>query len=42
MVPQPKTKLQGSHFDTTEVIKEELHAMLNALTEHDFQDAEVL
>jgi hypothetical protein len=34
-----KIKLKGWHFDTTEVIKAELYTVLNALTEHDFQDA---
>jgi hypothetical protein len=32
-----KTKLKGSHFDTVEVIKAELQAVLNTLTEHDFE-----
>jgi hypothetical protein len=47
VIPQPpysfvstlKIKLKGHHFDTTKVIEEELQAMLNILTEHDFQDA---
>jgi hypothetical protein len=39
MFPQLKIKLRGSHFDTTEVIEAELQAVLNTLTEHDFQDA---
>jgi hypothetical protein len=34
-----KIKLKGHCFDTTEVIKAELQAMLNTLTAHDFQDA---
>jgi hypothetical protein len=34
-----KIKLRGRHFDTTEVIEAESQAVLNALTEHDFQDA---
>jgi hypothetical protein len=33
-----KIKLKGSNFDTVEVIKSELQAMLNTLTEHNFQD----
>jgi hypothetical protein len=33
-----KIKLKGRHFDTTEVIQAELQAVLNSLTEHDFQD----
>jgi hypothetical protein len=32
-------KLKGSHFDTTEVIEAESQAVLNILTEHNFQDA---
>jgi hypothetical protein len=32
-------KLNGRHFDTAEVMEAELQAALNALTEHDFQDA---
>jgi hypothetical protein len=32
-------KLKGCHFDTIEVIETESQAVLNALTEHDFQDA---
>jgi hypothetical protein len=32
-------KLKGCHFDTIEVIEGEWQAMLNTLTEHDFQDA---
>jgi hypothetical protein len=31
--------LKGSHFDTIDVIKAESQAVLNTLTEHDFQDA---
>jgi hypothetical protein len=34
-----KIKLKGPHFDTVEVIKTESQAVLNSLTEHDFQDA---
>jgi hypothetical protein len=34
-----KIKLKGGHFDTTEVMEPESQAVLNALTEHDFQDA---
>jgi hypothetical protein len=34
-----KIKLRGLHFDTTEVIGAESQAVLNTLTEHDFQDA---
>jgi hypothetical protein len=34
-----KIKLKGHHFDTTEVIEAELQAVLNTLTEHNFQDA---
>jgi hypothetical protein len=32
-------KLQGHHFDATEVNDAELQSVPNALTEHDFQDA---
>jgi hypothetical protein len=34
-----KVKLKGGHFDTTEVMEAESQAVLNSLTEHDFQDA---
>jgi hypothetical protein len=34
-----KIKLEGSHFDTTEVFEAESQAVLNSLTEYDFQDA---
>jgi hypothetical protein len=34
-----KIKLKGRHFDTIEVIEAESQAVLNSLTEHDFQDA---
>jgi hypothetical protein len=34
-----KIKLKGRQFDTTEVIEAESQAVLNTLTEHDFQDA---
>jgi hypothetical protein len=33
-----KIKLRGRYFDTTEVIRAELQAVMNTLTEHDFQD----
>jgi hypothetical protein len=33
-----KIKLKGRHFDTVEVIEAESQAVLNALTENDFQD----
>jgi hypothetical protein len=32
-----KLKLKGCHFDIIEVIKEESQAVLNTLTEHNFQ-----
>jgi hypothetical protein len=32
-------KLKGCHFDTTEIIEAESQAVLNTLTDHDFQDA---
>jgi hypothetical protein len=34
-----KKKLKGRHFDTAEVIEAELQAVLNTLTEHNFQNA---
>jgi hypothetical protein len=34
-----KIKLKGRHFDTIEVIEAQSQAVLNTLTEHDFQDA---
>jgi hypothetical protein len=39
LFPQLKIKLRGRHFDTTEVIEAESQAVLNTLTEHDFQGA---
>jgi hypothetical protein len=33
-----KIKLKGRHFETIEVIEAELQAVLNTLTEHNFQD----
>jgi hypothetical protein len=32
-------KIRGRHFDTVEATEAESHAVLNSLTEHDFQDA---
>jgi hypothetical protein len=34
-----KRKLKGRNFDTIEVVEAELQAVLNALTEHKFEDA---
>jgi hypothetical protein len=34
-----KIKLKGHHFDTIEVTGSESQAVLNALSEHDFQEA---
>jgi hypothetical protein len=34
-----KIKLKGRHFDTIEVVEAELQAVLNTLSEHNFQDA---
>jgi hypothetical protein len=34
-----KIKLKGRHFDTIEVIKIELQAVMNTLTEQDFHNA---
>jgi predicted helicase len=31
--------MKDSHFDTTEVIEAESQAVLNILTQHDFQEA---
>jgi hypothetical protein len=39
LFPRLKRKAKGSHFDTTEVVESESQAVLNTLTEHDFQDA---
>jgi hypothetical protein len=39
LFPRFKRKLKGLHFDTVEVIEAESQAVLNTLTEHDFQDA---
>jgi hypothetical protein len=39
LVPRLKIKLKGNHFDAIEVIEAESQAVLNTLTEHDFQDA---
>jgi hypothetical protein len=37
-VSRLKINLKGRHFDTIEVIEAESQAVLNTLTEHDFQD----
>jgi hypothetical protein len=34
-----KIKLKVCHFDTTDMIEAEFHAVLNTLTEHNFQYA---
>jgi hypothetical protein len=34
-----KIKLKGRRFDIIKAIEAESHAVLNTLTEHDFQDA---
>jgi histone-lysine N-methyltransferase SETMAR len=39
LVPRLKIKLKGCCFDTIEVIEAESQAVLNTLTEHNFQDA---
>jgi hypothetical protein len=39
LFPRLKIKLKGRHFDTTEMMEAESQAVLNTLTEHDFQDA---
>jgi hypothetical protein len=37
--PRLKIKLKGRHFDTTDIIEAQLQAVLNTLTEHNFEDA---
>jgi hypothetical protein len=39
LFPRLKIKMKDRHFDTIEVIEAESQAVLNTLTEHDFQDA---
>jgi hypothetical protein len=39
LFPQLKIKLKGRRFDTTDVLEAESQAVLNTLTEHNFQDA---
>jgi hypothetical protein len=39
LFPRLKIKLKGRHFDTAEVMEAESQAVLNTLTELDFQDA---
>jgi hypothetical protein len=39
LFPRLNLKLKGRHFDTTEAMEAESQAVLNSLTEHDFQDA---
>jgi hypothetical protein len=39
LFPRLKMKLKGRHFDTIEAIEAESQAVLNSLTEHDFQGA---
>jgi hypothetical protein len=38
VIPLSKIKLKYRHFDTIEVTEAESQAVLNTLTEHDFQD----
>jgi hypothetical protein len=38
LFPRLKIKVKGRHFNTTEVIDAESQAVLNTLTQHDFQD----
>jgi hypothetical protein len=38
LFPRLKIKLKSRHFDTIEVMEAESQAVLNTLTEHDFQD----
>jgi hypothetical protein len=39
LFPRLKVKLKGRHFNTFEVIEAKLQAVLNTLTEFNFQDA---
>jgi hypothetical protein len=39
LFPRVNIKLKDRHFDTVEVAEAEQQAVLNSLTEHDFQDA---
>jgi hypothetical protein len=39
LFPQLKIKLKGCHVHTNEVTETELQAVLNTLTEHDFQNS---
>jgi hypothetical protein len=39
LFPWLKIKLKDCHFDTIEMIEADLQAVLNTLTEHNFQDA---
>jgi hypothetical protein len=39
LFPRLKMKLKGRHFDKTQVLEAESQAVLNTITEHDFQDA---
>jgi hypothetical protein len=34
----PRLKIKGRHFDTVEAMEAESQAVMNTLTEHDFQD----
>jgi hypothetical protein len=38
LLPRLKIKLKGRHFDTNEVIEEESQAVLNTLSEYNYQD----
>jgi hypothetical protein len=38
LFPLLKIKLEGRHFDPSDVIEAELQAVLNTLAEHGFQD----
>jgi hypothetical protein len=39
LFPRLKIKLKVCYFDTVQVMEAESQAVLNTLTEHDFQDA---
>jgi hypothetical protein len=38
LFPRLNIEVKGRHFDTIEAIEAESQAVLNTLTEHDFQD----
>jgi hypothetical protein len=42
LFPRLRIKLKGRNFDTIEMMETESKAVLNTLTEHDFQDVDAL